>query len=129
MQGGLTAANILVVDDEVTARQALRRVFESDGYTVVEAATGADALEILTTHSVDLATVDLKMPHMDGLTLLQRMQQDHPVVKAVVITGVEEVVDIAEREPNVIMAMTKPFEVKVLQEVVRRALQRQRPSQ
>jgi two-component system response regulator (stage 0 sporulation protein F) len=115
-----------VVDDEVSARQALRRIFESEGYTVVEAENGADALQILTTQSVDLATVDLKMPHMDGLKLLQRMQQTHPGIKAVVITGVEEVIDIAEREPNVIMALTKPFEVKVLQEVIRRGLERLR---
>jgi CheY-like chemotaxis protein len=117
-----------VVDDEVSARQALRRIFESEGYTVVEAENGADALQILTTQSVDLATVDLKMPHMDGLKLLQRMrmQQTHPGIKAVVITGVEEVVDIAEREPNVIMALTKPFEVKALQEVIRRGFERLR---
>jgi two-component system response regulator (stage 0 sporulation protein F) len=109
-----------VVDDEVSARQALRRIFESEGYTVVEAENGADALQILTTQSVDLAT------HMDGLKLLRRMQQTHPGIKAVVITGVEEVVDIAEREPNVIMALTKPFEVKALQEVIRRGFERLR---
>jgi two-component system response regulator (stage 0 sporulation protein F) len=115
-----------VVDDEVSARQALRRVFESERYTVFEAVNGADALQILTMQSIDLATVDLKMPYLDGLRLLQRMQQAHPGIKAVVITGVEELVDIAEREPNVIMVMTKPFEVKALQEVTRRGLERLR---
>ena len=115
-----------MIDDEASVRQALRRVLESQGYTVFEAVNGADALRVLAAQSVDLATVDLKMPHIDGLKLLQRMQRIHPDMKAVVITGVEEIVDLAEREPNVIKTMRKPFDIKVLAKVVREGLERQR---
>jgi len=115
-----------VVDDGISVRQSLRRIFESEGYTVFEAENGDDALRVLEAEAVDIATVDLKMPQMDGLKLLQRMQQTHPDIKAVVITGVEEIVDIAEREPNVVAVMTKPFDVKVLSKLVRERLERQR---
>jgi two-component system response regulator (stage 0 sporulation protein F) len=115
-----------VIDDEVSVRQALRRIFESEGYTVFEAENGGDALRVLEAESVDIATVDLKMPQMDGLKLLQRMQQTHPDIKAVVITGVKEIVDIAEREPNVVEVITKPFDVKALSKVVRERLKRRR---
>ena len=113
-----------MVDDEASVRDALRRLFEHEGYTVFEAVNGADALRILADDPVDLATVDLKMPHIDGLKLLQRMQQIHPDIKAVVITGVDEVVDLAERERNVIKTMRKPFEIKELAMVVREELER-----
>jgi DNA-binding NtrC family response regulator len=123
-QGGHTTSKILVVDDEVSVRDALRRLFEHEGYTVFEAVNGADALRILADDPVDLATVDLKMPHIDGLKLLQRMQQIYPDIKAVVITGVDEIVDLAERERNVIKTMRKPFEIKELAMVVREELER-----
>ena len=115
-----------MIDDEISVRQALRRIFESEGYSVFEAVNGDDALRVLEAQPVDIATVDLKMPQMDGLKLLQRMQQTHPDIKAVVITGVEEIVDIAEREPNVITVMTKPFDVKALSKLVRERLERRR---
>jgi two-component system response regulator (stage 0 sporulation protein F) len=113
-----------VVDDEASVRYALRHLFEREGYTVFEAVNGADALRVLADEPVDLATVDLKMPHIDGLKLLQRMQQIYPDIKAVVITGVDEVVDLAERERNVIKTMRKPFEIKDLAMVVREELER-----
>jgi DNA-binding NtrC family response regulator len=113
-----------VVDDEASVRDALRHLFEREGYTVFEAVNGADALRVLADEPVDLATVDLKMPHIDGLKLLQRMQQIYPDIKAVVITGVDEAVDLAERERNVIKAMRKPFEVKELAMLVREELER-----
>ena len=115
-----------MIDDEASVRQALRQLFETEGYTVFEAVNGADALRVLTAQSVDLATVDLKMSHIDGLKLLRLMQRDHPDIKAVVITGVEEIVDLAERELNVIKTMRKPFDIKVLARVVREGLERQR---
>ena len=113
-----------MVDDDASVRYALRRLFEHEGYTVFEAVNGADALRILADDQVDLATVDLKMPHIDGLKLLQRMQQIYPDINAVVITGVDEAVDLAERERNVINTMRKPFEIKELAMVVREELER-----
>ena len=115
-----------MIDDEAPVRQVLRRLLEREGYTVFEAVNGADALRVLAAQSVDLATVDLKMPHIDGLKLLQRMQRAHPDIKAVVITAVDAIMDLAERQPNVIKTMRKPFDIKVLAKVVREGLERRR---
>ncbi len=115
-----------MIDDEASVRKALRRLFESEGHAVFEAVNGADALRVLAAQPVDLATVDLKMPHIDGLKLVQRMQQSHPDIKVVVITGAEEIVDLVEREANVIKTMKKPFDIKVLAKAVRDELERRR---
>jgi len=58
---------ILIVDDEEALREALGKILEDDGYRVVSAASGEQALEILRDHSVDLILTDIRMPGMSGL--------------------------------------------------------------
>jgi CheY-like chemotaxis protein len=64
----MTAAQILVVDDEQNIRILLEAVLESAGYRVVLAARGEEALARATEVHPDLALIDLRMPGMDGLT-------------------------------------------------------------
>ena len=65
-------ARILVVDDEYPVRFLIRKVLESVGHNVFEAASGQDALDMLRTHPdpFDLIVLDVRMPYMDGFELL-----------------------------------------------------------
>ncbi|MBI3160349.1 MAG: response regulator transcription factor [Chloroflexi bacterium] len=75
-------ADILVVDDEVTIREVVRRYLERDGFRVREAEDGYEALERITERAPDLMVLDLMLPGVDGLTLTRqvRASQNFPII-------------------------------------------------
>lgn len=79
--------SVLVVDDEAIIRRSLRRRLRYEGWTVVEAASGPAALQALGRGPVDLVVLDIKMPGMDGLEVLQRIRKESPGVAVVMHTG------------------------------------------
>jgi len=79
--------NILIVDDEPVARQSLSDILKLEGYTVSSASNGQAAVEIVRTHSIDLMIVDLKMPGMDGLEVVQVANQVSPETEVVILTA------------------------------------------
>ena len=116
-------ATILVVDDETMVRQALRRLLEAKKHTCLEAGDGIEALKVLGQNDVDIAFVDLIMPHMDGLELMRRMREDYPAVKVVVISAFEEITDLAERQKDVVMTLKKPFTLSDVVDAIEQALE------
>lgn len=74
--------DVLVVDDEATIREVLRRYLEREGFEVTEAADGEEALAAVESGPPDLVVLDLMLPGLDGLTLARRLQTgfDVPVV-------------------------------------------------
>lgn len=70
---------ILVVDDDATNRLVVRVLMERRGYSVVEAASGLDALDIVEKNDFDVILMDLSMPRMDGFETTRRMRcGEHP---------------------------------------------------
>lgn len=69
-------ATILIVDDSPVSRRMMDLMLHRNGYTVVAAADGYEALSLLEETPVDLMIVDLSMPDIDGLTLLERVRAD-----------------------------------------------------
>ena len=121
-------ATILVVDDEPSIRQVLRRFLDKQKHSVLEAEDGVAALSLLGKHHVDVALVDLMMPRMGGLELMGRMRIEHKHVKVVVISAYEEIVDLAEREKDVVTTLKKPFELTELAEALQLALRQSKAS-
>ena len=80
-------SNILVVDDEPVARQSLTDILKLEGYTVASAPNGQAAVEYVRTHNVDLLIVDLKMPGMDGLEVVQVVNQVSPETEVILLTA------------------------------------------
>jgi CheY-like chemotaxis protein len=78
---------ILIVDDEAVVRQSFTRILASERCQVVAVDSGAAALQQLQQERFDLVLLDLRMPGMDGLTLLRRIKQQWPETEVVVITG------------------------------------------
>ncbi|HEY8844680.1 MAG TPA: response regulator, partial [Gaiellaceae bacterium] len=72
-------ARVLVVDDEYSLRRLLRTYLEKDGFAVVEAENGLDALASLRRRSVDIALVDVMLPGLDGFELVRRMRQESTI--------------------------------------------------
>ena len=110
-------SRILIVDDEKTLRLVLRRTLEKQGYSILEAANGKDALQICAEQSVDMVLLDAMMPGMDGFTCytkLHEMQlQDVPPVLMVTVLEDSKSVDLAF-EVGATDYVTKPIHWQVL---------------
>jgi len=77
----------LVVDDERRIRQALTDVIEDEGWTVVGADEGLEALHIFARQDPDLVLLDVWMPGLDGIETLQRMKKLKPNIPVVIMSG------------------------------------------
>jgi len=121
------AETILVVDDEQDVRHILHKIFEGKGYTVLEAESGEQALEMAGGISPDMVLTDLKMPGMDGLSLAQRFLEQDPDRPALLMTGYADM-ESARRavKVGVYEYFTKPFDVNDVLAGVGRALERRR---
>jgi two-component system nitrogen regulation response regulator NtrX len=80
-------SRILVVDDEAEIRRSVRMILEYEGYDVIEAASGPDGVALAERESPDLVFLDVKMPGMDGLEVLQRIKAANEAVPVVIISG------------------------------------------
>ncbi len=80
-------SNILVVDDEPVARQSLTEILRLEGYVVNSVPNGQAAVEYVRTHPVDLMVVDLRMPGMDGLEVIQVVNQVSPETEVILLTA------------------------------------------
>ncbi len=78
---------ILLVDDDPGVRRMLSRVLEEEGYAVVPAANGIEALELATTRMPDLVLLDLNLPLQDGWDTLERLTTENPLLPVIIITA------------------------------------------
>jgi two-component system nitrogen regulation response regulator NtrX len=93
-------ARVLVVDDEESIRDSLRMILEHEGYQVEEAAGGGEALAKVAHRVPDAMLLDIKMPDVDGLTVLQSLREKGYLVPVIMITGhgdVQTAVDATQR--------------------------------
>jgi len=116
-------AVLLLVDDETGILSALRRTLRREGYEILTAESGAEALEALAREPVDLVLSDQKMPGMSGTQLLGEVARRHREVARLVLTGWPEEIPPAERESLGIRALIpKPWDDGELKETLRRFL-------
>lgn len=80
-------ARVLVVDDEADVRATLARLLNLLGYHVEEASSGHRALEMLEHASYDVMVLDIRMPGLDGVEVMQRARQVHPGLPIIFLTG------------------------------------------
>jgi CheY-like chemotaxis protein len=78
---------ILIVDDDASVREMLRRVLTGEGYPVAAAADGAEAIRIAAAERIDLVLLDLNLPDMSGWDTLGRLISVYPALAVIVITA------------------------------------------
>ena len=116
--------SILVLDDEDHIRNVIARTLTIEGYYVVSASNGPDALLKASQEKFHLAVLDVKMPGMNGLEVLRKLKADYPDIIAIMLTGV------AENELTESMSMAegsaafliKPCSLDVLVDTIAKAL-------
>ena len=112
---------ILILDDDPGIRQDLSGFFAERGATVFEAGLPSDALAILEQKEIDVAIVDLKLPEMDGLEVLTRIQSAWPDIEVIMITGHGDTRSIVEAmRLGAFDFFTKPFRLLDLQAAIER---------
>jgi CheY-like chemotaxis protein len=118
--------SVLVVDDEAAVRRFAARVLQREGYAVVEATDGIEALELVRMGgvSVEVVVSDIVMPRLNGLELLQALSESHPDLPVVLMSGYASAAlsELGIAAPCGIL--TKPFPAERLLAEVQRCMHR-----
>lgn len=119
----MNAKRILVVDDEPSVCDFLEDVLEPEGYEVLRAGDGYEALKLSMETKLDLVIMDLRMPSMNGVDAIRAIKMSQPNLPIVILTGLgkDELVVEGLRE-GAADVLTKPVAAGKVVECVRRAL-------
>jgi len=117
-------ARILVADDERSIRWVLSEALTADGHQVSEAATGSDALAILTRGATDVAFLDIRMPDINGLDVVSKAREAGCQATLVVMTAQTTMANAVEAmKRGAYDYLTKPFDLDVVRMLVQRVLE------
>jgi DNA-binding response OmpR family regulator len=78
---------LLIVDDDTNIQRLYKEELEEEGYDVVIASTGKDALEMFERENPDIVTLDILMPDIDGISLLRKMKEQRPNIPIIMSTA------------------------------------------
>ncbi len=116
---------ILVADDEEIVIQSCLRVLSGGGFQVDAARDGLEALKAIDENGYDVLILDIKMPKMNGMEVLQRVKEAHPDIDVIMITGLHEIeTAVQAMKLGAFDYLPKPFEPEELELVVARAFER-----
>ncbi len=117
-------SRILVIDDEVGIRDSMRRTLEYQGYQFIGASSGPEGLALIDRDPPDLVFLDIKMPGMDGLEVLDQIKAKHPEVPVVMVSGHGTAQNAFEaRDKGASGFIEKPFSEPVLLERIEKELE------
>lgn len=119
------SARILIVDDEEVVRQSCIRILGDEAYVTDTAQSGLEALRKIEESVYDLLILDIIMPRMDGLEVLQRVKESHPDIDVVMITGLSQIATaVSCMKLGALDYLPKPFDPDELKMVIERAMER-----
>ena len=119
------AATILVVDDDRAIRESLERALALEGYRVVAASDGAQALDLVAANQPDVVVLDLMMPNVDGLTVCRRLRARRDRTPILMLTARTETSDrVSGLDAGADDYLPKPFDLDELLARIRALLRR-----
>ena len=121
MRRSLTS--ILVVDADPDIREALSDMLRHEGYRVKAVGTGAEALQRIRREHYEVALLDIRLPDLDGLSILRVMKESNPSLPVIVLTGYATVENTIETLVKSAFAyLTKPYNREEIKAILRRAV-------
>jgi diguanylate cyclase (GGDEF)-like protein/PAS domain S-box-containing protein len=119
------AQTLLLVDDEPNILNALKRLLRRDGYRVLTAGSGAEALELLAANSVQVIVSDHRMPEMSGVELLSRARDLYPHTRRIILSGYSDIGTLTEaiNRGAVWKFISKPWEDEALKLEIKAAFE------
>ena len=125
MTGELVKA--LVVDDDESVRNIIRRFLEGAGYSVTTATDGVEALEKVSQQDITVVLLDISMPGMSGTEVLQRLSESRPDICVLMVTAVVDTKTAVESmKMGAYDYITKPFEQDDVIEKIRKAVEKRK---
>ncbi len=116
--------NILVVDDDMSVRTTFSSVLRQEGYRVTAVKNGYEAIKAIDEESFDLALVDLGMPGMDGIRVLEKIKTRRPQTRVIIFTGYGSITTAVEAmRKGATDYLNKPFSPEELKAGVKKALE------
>ena len=116
---------LLVVDDEANILNALGRLFRRDGYRLLQASSGQEALKLLAENEVGVILSDQRMPDMSGVEFLRKAREHWPDSVRIILSGYTELTSVTDsvNRAAIYKFLTKPWDDEALRETVRKAFQ------
>jgi DNA-binding NtrC family response regulator len=119
-----SVVSVLVMEDEFNVAKAIEMVLREEGYKVITAMNGQDALEQFQGKSFDLLVADLRLPDVNGMDVIRKVRTDWPDTAVIVITGYPGVDTAVEAmKLGALDYLPKPFTEEELTEVINSALE------
>ncbi len=110
---GFVMSKVLVVDDEENVAKSVRRMLEANGFSVITAQDGKNALDIMRGDSdISVIVSDQRMPKMTGSELFSQLSTEHPDIKRILLTGYTDLDSIREavNKGNIFRFLLKPWD-------------------
>ena len=121
----LSIAKVLVVDDEEIARKNLDHILQKEGYIVVMAASGAEALEKMETSDFDVVLTDIRMENISGIEVLEKTKIKYPETEVVMVTAYASTDSATETlKKGAFQYIAKPFKINDIRITVKRAIEK-----
>lgn len=118
---------VLIIDDEAPIRDGCRQALEKSGYRVLAAADGVEGLRIAAEKKPDIAFIDLKLPGISGMSVIEILARDFPDIVPIMITGFATIVSAVKAiQKGAYDYIPKPFSPDHLRVITRRSLEHQR---
>src|SRR5699024_4959145 len=115
---------ILIVDDQPGIVLLLKEILETEGYRIVTAATGQEALESIRNHMPDLIILDYRIPIINGIEVVQKLEEENISVPIILMSGLPEKLNQKTKDHRQIVGMlAKPFDIQGVGELVRESIE------
>jgi two-component system chemotaxis response regulator CheY len=123
MTSEMSGKRVLVVDDAVVMRMMIKNILSKEGYEVVEAQSGIDAVEKYRAVKPDIVTMDMVMPDMDGISAVRQIIAEDPSAKIVMCTSMGQQQLVVEAvQAGAKSFITKPFQPPKILETIEKVL-------
>lgn len=116
---------MLLVDDEPNISKALKRLLRPDGYTILSAHSGAEALELLKEYAIGVIVSDHRMPVMTGIELLSKVKESYPDITRILLSGFSDIDTVTEaiNQSNIYKFIAKPWDDTQLRTTIQEAFE------
>jgi len=121
----MTERNLLLVDDEPNIPKALKRLLRRDGYNILIANSGKEALQLLPENNIGVIISDHRMPVMTGIEFLSKVKQQYPEITRIVLSGFSDLNTVTEaiNQGNIYKFIAKPWDDTQLRTTIQEAFE------
>ena len=120
-------ASVLVVDDDAAIRRTLSKILEKEGYLVEAVESGGKAIEVSSERFFNVALIDIRLPDMEGIELLEKLKRTEPRMVKIIVTGYPSLKNAVEAvNKGADGYVLKPFDAGELLAMIEKHLKRQR---